>query len=122
MNPNRMTMEELKSLNPSMENPIELVCDDGVYISLYSNVKVIGIYKDRAIIIDENDTINWLGEKHLKHYPSLKNEPRKPRSFGVLHVCKETFERRLFLPNEAKTTNWMPITITERGEVVEVVE
>lgn len=76
----RMTIEELKELNPSMENPVELECENGFFTDDFKKVKVIGpIYKDRVIILDLGDNLNYLSYVSLYHYPSKKPEKKLKR-------------------------------------------
>jgi len=55
MNKARMTVQELIDLKPSMDNPIELVCDNETYQNDLCKIKVIGVYKDRITVINSHD-------------------------------------------------------------------
>lgn len=76
MNTARMSIQELIDLKPSMDNPIELVCDDGDYQNDLFRIKVIGIYKERVSIINNNEILSVICENELEHYPSF-NQPKK---------------------------------------------
>ena len=80
MKKQRMQIKELKKLKPSMENPIELVCDD----SLFTTLEVIAVYEnDFAFLSEEHDGIDVLNVEELKHFNSLKDEPK----YETLYEC-----------------------------------
>lgn len=85
MNPNRMSIQELIDLKPSMDNPIELVCDDEYYKNELFRVKVTGIYKDMISIVNNKDMLEIIHEDSLWHYPSF-DQPKK-RNLEVFYEC-----------------------------------
>ena len=71
-----MTLEELKELKPTMDNPVELVCDDGYYVDSYKRIKVQGANNTYLLIETGFDAHTYLHESQLKHYPSKKQKTR----------------------------------------------
>lgn len=87
MRKERMTVEELNSLNPSYENQVKMVCDDGVFTSYISEVMVFSQdINGRFAVIDKNGYIDSIHEDSLVHFPSLK--PEKKRWFQ-LYVSRD---------------------------------
>ena len=80
MNPNRMTIEELKELKPSLSNPVELVCDDSHYYGIYKKITVIGFNLSPHCIniIDNRGKAVAYSSPNLIHYPSFK-KPKTPK-------------------------------------------
>lgn len=75
MKPNRMSIEELLELKPSMENPIELTCDDGYYDGDLYKIKIIAAYGNDVCFIHKGSLVVWV-DNFLYHYPSFK-QPKK---------------------------------------------
>lgn len=74
MNKNRMTVEELRELKPSLSNPIELVCDDDYFTDIMKTIKVIGLHDGGFNLIDTMGRAASERDYYLKHYPSLEPE------------------------------------------------
>lgn len=105
MRKERMTVEELNSLNPSYENQIRMVCDDGFFKDMLKVVRVISpCVGDRFSIITNNESIDYLPIGSLAHYPSLRPEKKRWFQFYVQHTdgnialadffCDENFKCR----------------------------
>lgn len=79
MKKERMTIEELRTLNL----PITLECDDGVYVKDLKAITVIAVGNEKAFIKSNNGyEQNFLIEQ-LVHYPSLKESPK----YETLYEC-----------------------------------
>lgn len=83
----RMTVKELKELKPSMENPIELVCDDGYCEKWHTSIKIVAVQRDMIAVIDVDGDLGTLGIGCLAHYPSLKDEPK----YETLYECVDRY-------------------------------
>jgi len=75
MNPNRMTVEELKELLDANKGPVELECDDGFYILGMSKVIVYAISKDNFACKGKDGDLIVVSITDLSHYPSKKSAP-----------------------------------------------
>lgn len=107
MRKERMTVEELNSLNPSYENPVKLICDNGAFIGELSEVMAISYVKKSGLIyiVDKKGRGSHIDSSELSNYPSLK--PEKKRWFElwvdngeggiqkVQVVCDENFQNRV---------------------------
>ena len=71
-----MTIEELKELKPTLDNPVELVCDDGFFTSSYYKIKVQGVNNEYVLIEDDKGDHGCLQLVQLHHYPSKKQKTR----------------------------------------------
>lgn len=78
MKKQRMKISELRDLKPSLDNPIELVCDDDEYAEDMSTIKVLGFYDKccEFIAATKNGEVLSFPTEILSHYPSQKPEPR----------------------------------------------
>jgi len=84
MKKERMTLEELRELKPSLDNPIELVCDDGFYRFDFEEIKVIGITAlGRINLIASNGIATSLPNFYLEHYPSQKSQ----KNYETVYMC-----------------------------------
>ena len=109
MNPNRMTLEELKELKPSLSNPIKLVCDDmhipSPFKELFKELLVIGFYKHSSLnIITEDNRARTFHAGNLKYYPSFK-KPKTPEeviSMIAIKGAKKVNVYHLFTKNVIK--------------------
>lgn len=84
-----ISIQELIDLKPSMDNPIELVCDDGDYQNDLFRIKVVGVYKERISVINNHDMLQIIYDSNLKHYPSF-NQPKK-RNLEVFYESIGSF-------------------------------
>ena len=94
MNTARMSIQELIDLKPSMDNPIELVCDDGDYQNDLFRIKVVGVYKKRISVINNHDMLQIIYDSNLKHYPSF-DQPKKRNLevfYEVLYLREISFQ------------------------------
>ena len=94
MNNKRMGIQELIDLKPSMDNPIELVCDDGDYQNDLFRIKVVGVYKKRISVINNHDMLQIIYDSNLKHYPSF-DQPKKRNLevfYEVLYLREISFQ------------------------------
>lgn len=88
MNKNRMTLEEMRELKPSLENPVTLTCDDGYYIGEMKEIKVIAV-GDKAVLIKDLSGMEvafYRSEDFLKHYPSFKKEKKLVEGFKIVNL------------------------------------
>ena len=80
---NRMTLEELKELNPTYENPVELTCDDGSFDSDMASIAIIAIHDTEMAFMDAFGALVTNSITVLTHYPSKKKEP----TTEILYEC-----------------------------------
>lgn len=74
MNPNRMTIEELKRLlDKHGAGNFELVCDNEYYEYYLSKIKPLYVHSKHLSVIDNDDNLTKLLVKNIKHYPSIEN-------------------------------------------------
>lgn len=74
----RMTVEELNSLNPSYYNQIKMVCDDGSFNGEFSVVMAISpVIGGRISVISNEGQASYILAGELKHYLSLKKEKKR---------------------------------------------
>lgn len=76
MKKQRMTIEELRELNPTPENPVRLECDNGHWVSDLKIIDVIAVGKDQLLVINGSGREIDVYSSLLQHYPSLKPEPK----------------------------------------------
>ena len=82
MNP--ITLEQLKELNPTPENPVELVCFDGEACSQSKTIKVITIHLNSVVIINSVEEVYVLDRASLEHYHQKPKEREKEWVFICL--------------------------------------
>jgi len=85
MNKLKMTLKELIELKPSLDNPIELNCGNGVYDKELSCIKVIGLLGDVVNIINAKGKADCYNISHLgmENYLSFIKE----EELETLHEC-----------------------------------
>lgn len=72
----RLTLNILKDLKVSPENPLLVKCDDGVYTSHYLNISIQEVMENKRIkIINSCGQVAYFHEWNLKHYPAPKIRP-----------------------------------------------
>ena len=90
-----MTEQELRTL----ELPVTLECDDGYYIDTMEKITITAIGKEKFLCVDRGGYEVSVSLFALKHYPSLKSQPRTV-------VFKEWLDKGLFKMN---------VLVTESG-------
>ena len=91
MKKQRMTIEELRELNPTPESPVRLECDNGHWVSDLKIIDVIAVGKDQLLIINGNGREINVYSSLLEHYPSLKPEPKIETLYECLNDDGEPF-------------------------------
>ena len=76
MNP--ITLEQLKELNPTPENPVELVCFSG------EKINIIYIHAETLVILNCFNTVKLMRHGELKHYHQKPKEREKEWVFICL--------------------------------------
>lgn len=91
MKEQRMTIEELRELEEAGKLPVTLKCDDGYYDGCFKEMEVIFIAGRCLGVIDASGDANgFYYEEGIRHYPSLKEEPKTEWLYECIGRVGET--------------------------------
>ena len=104
-----ITIQELIDLKPSMDNPIELVCDDGDYDGMFSKIKVVAVYRNKICVIAKQDNLYLLEMDDLHHYPSFDQPKKRNLEVFCEVLCLrepafQTKDKSMLIGQDAKIT------------------